>query len=99
MKLTTLLHQVLTQERVKQHNSRASFTFMMNRGTCGPFECSGTQSVRQSLRGLRLRGIGGQSLNLPWGLTTPYKNTCFNYLFRCLRHGGTRGLTTYTVAL
>jgi len=27
------------------------------------------------------------------GLTTPYKNTCFDYLLRCLRHGGTRGLT------
>ena len=27
------------------------------------------------------------------GLTTPYKNTCYDYLLRCLLHGGTRGLT------
>ena len=46
-----------------------------------------------SLRCLRLRGIGGQCLKLPWDLTTPYTGTCFDYLLRSLLHGGTRGLT------
>jgi hypothetical protein len=37
----------------------------------------------------------GQSLKLPWDLTTPYKNTCFDYLLRFLLHGGTRDLTAW----
>jgi hypothetical protein len=34
-----------------------------------------------------------QSLKLPWDLTTPYTDTCFDYLLRNLLHDGKRGLT------
>jgi len=44
-------------------------------------------------KGLRLRGIDEQSLKLPKDITTPFTHTCFDCLLRCLRQGGTRGLT------
>ena len=53
----------------------------------------------KSLRCLRLKSIGGQNLKLPRGPNYTIQKKCFDYLFRCLLHGDSRGLTAYTITL